>query len=48
MYNIVDEEVDVLVQQLQKLNDGGCWGGQNDSRKDAFNYVIELLIEKQQ
>jgi len=48
MFRIVDSEVDVFVQQLQKLNDGGCWVGQNDSRKGAFNYVIELLIGKQQ
>ena len=35
--------VEELVLLLNQLNDGGCWIGQNDSRYDAFNYILELV-----
>ena len=40
----VDVVVDNLVAHLKQLNKS-CWIGQTDSRKDALEYVIELLEE---
>jgi len=37
------EEKKLLVAHLKALNSRGCWIGENDSRKDAFDYVVELL-----
>ena len=42
------QEKTSLVAHLKMLNDKGCWVGEHDSRKDAFNYVIELLVAKEE
>lgn len=34
-----------IKRKLKELNDSGCWVGQTDSRKDAFDYVLELIVE---
>lgn len=45
LLNVTEEfvRVEELVILLNQLNDGGCWVGQNDSRYDAFNYILELV-----